>query len=64
MNDKTVGNLPPDLSEFSTNDICLMLLACSLGNDKSDIGFIKACRSEISKRKPVATSEIKKETHE
>jgi len=44
--------LPPDLSDMSTDDLCDLMLACWMSNDKSDRVFAKACRDEIAKRKP------------
>lgn len=40
------------LSSLSVNDICAMMLACGMSNDKSDRAFAKECALELAKRKP------------
>lgn len=47
---------PPDLSETPTQDLCGLMLACSLSNDPTDKAFAKACRDEIARRKPTPDS--------
>ncbi|MES2973340.1 MAG: hypothetical protein V4757_07010 [Pseudomonadota bacterium] len=42
----------PDLSDMSTDDLCAMMLACGMSNDRSDRDFAKACRDELARRKP------------
>jgi hypothetical protein len=39
----------PDLSGFSTDELCQLMLASGMVGDKD---FVKACRDEISRRKP------------
>ena len=46
----------PDLSNMTTDDLCGLMLACGLSDDKSDKAFAKACRDEIAKRKPEKTA--------
>ena len=43
----------PDLSDMPINDLCGLMLACSMSKDKSDQLFAKACRDEIARRKPL-----------
>ena len=49
MNDEL---LPQDLSDMPTPDLCNLLLACGMSNDPSDRMFVRACRDELTKRKP------------
>ena len=39
----------PDLSQFSEKDLVYMMLASGMVDD---MDFVKACRDELSKRKP------------
>ena len=48
----------PDLSNMTTDDLCGLMLACGLSDDKSDKAFAKACRDEIAKRKPEKTANV------
>ncbi len=56
----TQENQTPDLSSVPTQDLCGLMLACALSDDKSDREFAKACRDEIARRKPSETKEADK----
>jgi len=43
--------LPPDLSHTPTQDLCMLMMDCSMSDDPSDKMFAKACRDELAKRK-------------
>ena len=43
----------PDLSFMSAADLVTLMGECGRSDDSSDKAFAKACRDELSKRKPV-----------
>ena len=45
----------PDLTHMSQLDLLLLMRQCGLSDDPSDKSFAKACRDELSRRKPSPT---------